>query len=443
MEVPGKAGSGPADPDDFNATAAAAGLVLPSRRRVDPWLAVGVAVLIILASVGIGYATGWLDPAPPRPGYSHPANCVSPVVNLRGSVDALATPLLSGSFANLTANYTRSSGGCIAFELDGTTGDGALTSLAQRSSDFVLLSAPPTPAQSALLPSPIYLFPVLVGSVSVIYNLPGIPGALDLTPADLAGIYLGTVPAWNASALASANPSLARSGLPPLLPVHAAGPSGVTAVFTGYLSTENASWAVAVGSGPSVAWPAGGVATGSGGVLAEVAATPGAIGFVEGPVPVAAGVAVADLQNAAGDYTAPDVPALTAAASAAGSEGNGRAAAQLDWQNISLAEAGGNLTYPLAEFGYAGVFEDLGTAYQGALSGASAWWLLTFFESIVYANATVGPGGSAPLPSDLVNLDAEALAEVRYDGTSVLVGPNDGSDTDPNGAESGGETGAF
>ncbi len=437
MGEPREGGSAPPDPDGFRDDAAAAGLVLPTRKRVDPWLAVGVSVLILLAAVGIGYSTGWLDPAAKSHGFSHPSSCSTPVAELSGSIDSLATPLLNATFANLTANYTRSSGGCIAFHLSPASGDGAVGALADRSSDFVLLSAPLSPAQAALLPMPVYLVPVLLGSVSVVYHLPGLGSGLNLTPAALAGIYLGTVTAWNASAIAGANPGTDLSGAPAITAVHDPGASGVNAVFTQYLASVNAAWAGSVGAGASVAWPTGASVPGT---LAYVAATPGAIGFVEGNVPATAGVGVANLENAAGNFTGPTDPALTAAASAAGTEGNGSAAAHLDWGNVSLATAGGNASYPLAEFGYAGVYEDIGKAYGGSLSDYDAWWLLTFFESIVYANGTAG---SAPLPTNLVNLDASALAEVAYDGTSILVGPSDGTDTDPGGTETGGETGAF
>lgn len=73
------------------------------------------------------------------------------------------------------------------------------------------------------------------GPVCVTYNLPGLKQPLKLTPAALAGIYLGTVKNWRDPAITKSN---SGATLPdkPIVVVHRSDGSGTTNIFTTYLT---------------------------------------------------------------------------------------------------------------------------------------------------------------------------------------------------------------
>ncbi len=420
------------EPSGYEAEARAAGIAAPTASKLNPWMAVGITVVILGASLGIGYSAGWFNPSHPVQPYTHPASCSSPVAELNGSVSSLASPLLNVTFANLTANYTRSTGGCIAFGLTPTSGDAAIGALAAEQTDFVLTSAPLSASQAQSIANPFFLVPVELGAVAVVYDLPGDPAALNLTPGLLAGLYLGTITSWSSPAIADVNPgaSLASGGT--VTAVHQTGATAVNGVFTNYLAAENTSWNVSVGSGASVRWPVGPGESGDASVLDFVAETPGAIGFVEAGGLAISGVGVARIENPAGAFVAPNATTTTDAAAGAGAP---TSASNSAWENLSLLSAPGGESYPIVSFGFVVVYSDLGKAYQGGLSNYDAWWLLTFLEWVANTGqASLLPKGAAPLSGPILTLDGEILTEVSYNGISVLSGPSE------EGTETGGET---
>ncbi|MFO1036832.1 MAG: phosphate ABC transporter substrate-binding protein PstS [Geminicoccaceae bacterium] len=125
-------------------------------------------------------------------------------------------------------------------------------------------------------------FPFIIGGVSPVINVPGIQaGELILDADTLAGIYLGKITRWDDPELQRTNPGLQLPGLPIRL-VRRADGSGTTFLFTDFLTKRVADWAKAVGTGLQVTWPVATLeAKSSAGVVETVAATPGAIGYVE------------------------------------------------------------------------------------------------------------------------------------------------------------------
>lgn len=420
---------------EFASQAKDAGLVLPEPKRTNPWFAAAICAVVIGASLGIGYDTGWFNPHTQTVGYSHPASCQSPLARLTGAVAPTTSSLLNGTFEDLTSNYSASTGSCIAFTLVDAPGASALQDLGNGSSSFVLTGAPyPATAMSGLSET-VFQVPLLLGAIAVVVNLPGAPAGLNLTGNVLAGLYLGAIPAWNATPIAALNPGAELGGAPPVTVVHQAGLSGVNEPFTQFLAQSNATWNLSVGAGPSVAWPTGPGANGSAGVLEYVAATPGAIGYVEAGDLTGTGVQQVRLQNLAGAFTAPNSTATSAAAQSVAFES---AAANQSWGSIEWGNSTDTVSYPLDEFGYAVLFSDLGKAYGGALSDYDGWWLLSFFEWALNGGQSLAvPRGLAAVPPSLISLDASVLTEVSYNGTSILTGPSE------EGTEPGGETGEF
>jgi len=62
----------------------------------------------------------------------------------------------------------------------------------------------------------IQMFPILAGSVVMVFNVPGVP-ELTLSREVLSDIYLGTIVLWNDPAIANLNPSVGFSSLSPFL----------------------------------------------------------------------------------------------------------------------------------------------------------------------------------------------------------------------------------
>jgi len=118
-------------------------------------------------------------------------------------------------------------------------------------------------------------FPMVMGGVVVVVNLPGIESnQLNLTLTQAADIFSGTTVNWKDVA----------AGLPdmPIAIVHRSDGSGTTAIFTGYLSAASADFKAKIGEGKAVKWQGSTVGgKGNAGVAAMVKQIKGAVGYVE------------------------------------------------------------------------------------------------------------------------------------------------------------------
>jgi phosphate transport system substrate-binding protein len=158
-------------------------------------------------------------------------------------------------------------------------------------------------------------FPTVMGGVVPVYNLPGIkPGALRLTGALLADIYLGKVTKWNAAPIAALNKDLKLPDQDITVVARSDG-SGTTFIFTNYLSKASAEWKEKAGNNTSVKWPAGVSGKGNEGVAAYVQRLPGSIGYVEYAYALQNKMSYVQLQNKDGSFVAPNDKSFRAAAS--------------------------------------------------------------------------------------------------------------------------------
>src|SRR4051812_46921035 len=160
-------------------------------------------------------------------------------------------------------------------------------------------------------------FPTVIGGVVPVVNIQGIaPGQLRLNGQVLGDIYLAKITKWNDPAIKALNPSLILPDAP-IAPVRRADGSGTSFIFTNYLSKVNADWKAKVGEGTAVNWPAGVGGKGNEGVAAFVGRLPSAIGYVEYAYVKQNKMAYVLMQNAAGQFVAPDDSAFKAAAAGA------------------------------------------------------------------------------------------------------------------------------
>ena len=160
-------------------------------------------------------------------------------------------------------------------------------------------------------------FPTAIGGVVPVLNVAGIATRqLRLTGPVLADIYLGKITKWNDAAIAKLNPSVKLPDTQ-IAVVRRADGSGTTFIFTNYLSKVSADWKSKVGEGTAVNWPTGAGGKGNEGVSAFVQRLPNSIGYVEYAYAKQNKMAYALLQNADGNFVAPDDATFKAAAAGA------------------------------------------------------------------------------------------------------------------------------
>jgi phosphate transport system substrate-binding protein len=244
-------------------------------------------------------------------------------------------------------------------------GSGAgIRQITDRTVDFGASDATLSDEQLAKAPGLLHL-PATLGAVAVAYNLPGAP-AIKLTPAALAGIFLGQIKAWNDPAIAASNPGVALPTTAVAV-VHRSDGSGTSAIFTDYLSKVSPTWASTVHSGTAVRWPVGLGGKGNEGVTGQLTQLPGAIGYVEVAYAMQNHLSIASLQNKSGEFVAPSIPSTTAAAA-------GYVDAMPDDLRMSLTDSPGKGAYPIVGFTYLLVYTEQTDPVKGPALARFLWW---------------------------------------------------------------------
>jgi phosphate transport system substrate-binding protein len=160
-------------------------------------------------------------------------------------------------------------------------------------------------------------FPMLMGSITPVINLPGVFIAqLKLDGPTLAAIYMGKIRKWNDPALVALNPDLRLPDLP-IKVIYREDKSGTTFNFTNYLSKASADWRRDFGEGLSVKWPVGQAAKGNEGVALKVKDTLGAIGYADYAHAMEQHLDYVQLKNRDGFYVRPNAGSTQAAAAGA------------------------------------------------------------------------------------------------------------------------------
>jgi len=163
----------------------------------------------------------------------------------------------------------------------------------------------------------LYQFPGVVGAITMGYNLPGVKD-LKLSRAAIVAIADGSIKYWD-------NPLIAKANAGVKLPhekltfVHRADGSGTTYNFTYFLSKVSRQWRKAYGAKKSLSWPGDhhiGGKTNSG-VAALLKQTPYSVGYIDYADAKNNSIAMATVQNRAGNYIKPELKAFQAAAAKA------------------------------------------------------------------------------------------------------------------------------
>ncbi len=293
--------------------------------------------------------------------------------------------------------YQKKAGVQISYQSIGS--GGGIRALKAGTVDFGASDAPLSNEETKDMPGPVVHVPTVAGAVVISYNLPGIDKGLRLTPEVIADIFLGKLTRWDDRRISSINPGRKLPNQP-IAVAHRSDGSGTTYIFTNYLAAVSRTWSQRVGAGKSVNWPVGVGAPGNPGVAGVIKQSPGGIGYIELAYAVQNKLPYAQVRNRAGKFVTPSVASTTAAAAGAVK------AMQRDVR-VSVVNAAGADTYPIAGFTYLLVYQRNRSADQGKTIAAFLRWAMTDGQKeaakLLYA----------PLPKAVVTLNEAAINKIR------------------------------
>jgi phosphate transport system substrate-binding protein len=359
----------------------------PRRRRTTALLLVAVAL------IAVGCTTSRTAPATP----TRPAS--GKAAPLTGAGATFPAPIYKKWFAD----FGRRTGARVSYDAVGS-GEGILQFTARRI-DFGATDVPLNDielAQAEAIGGPVLHIPTVLGAVAVAYNLPGVTG-LKLDGQLIGELFLGRVVRWNDRRIAALNPGAQLPDLP-LTIVHRSDSSGTTANFTAFVASQHPEFRSRVGDGKEVSWPTGKGADGNGDLADLIAASPGAVGYVELSYAVDRKLEVAAVKNHAGRFI---VPSSTTAATAA--QDLAGLSAINDFQ-VSPAATTADQAYPITTYTFLVVFQ----RQFDVAKGTALIRLLRYMIGEGQASAT--DLHYAPLPPSLRKL---ILAKLQ-----LLTGPD-------------------
>jgi phosphate transport system permease protein/phosphate transport system substrate-binding protein len=309
---------------------------------------------------------------------------------------------------------------------------GGVRQFTERTVDFGASDAPLTEEEMQALSSstPVHI-PETIGSVVAAYNLPGIDKGLKLTGPVLADIFAGKITRWDDPRISELNPDLSLPTAADIVVVHRSDGSGTTFIWTSYLSQVSPEWNQTVGAGKSVQWTVGLGAQGNEGVSNTVLSTPNSIGYVELTYALTTDMDYASLMNRAGNFVEPTLDSTQAAAQAAimnnasSSSNNittsaavGLPTGDQSWTQVTLLDAPGPDSYPIASFSYLLLYKELSTNID---SMEKAQALAQFVNwAITDGQQFASPLHYVPLPDSVVQHNQQTLRSLTFNGQPVL-----------------------
>lgn len=374
-----------------------------------------VVVVIAVAGLTLGYEEHWF-------GSSGNAGKCGPLT-LQGDGAQFVAPLL----AAWAQQYNAQTGNQVNYPASGS-GTG-LTHFSESPPliDFAVTDDPLSASERGAMPSAPLTIPVIGGALAIVYNLPGLGPSVhvNLTGPILAGIYLGTISAWDDAAIASINPHVSLP-VATIETVHRSGSAGTTYVLSDFLSQENRSWASQVGKGISVSWPRAPAQTASSsnsGLLTTVNSTADSIGYSDLTDVLTLDSSVlgyAAIENPSNQFIAPTL-ANTASAIADKTASLVRVPGSAgDWYNLSMVNANGSRDYPLATFAYMFVYQATDQGYSPSLEKAEI--LVQWLDWTLSTGQGTASGPNlyyAALPASIITVDRAGIASMTYNEAAI------------------------
>ncbi len=240
-------------------------------------------------------------------------------------------------------------------------------------------------------------FPVLVGPITVSFNVPGVK-SLKLDAPTIAGIFQAKITKWNDPKIAALNAGVKLPSTAITI-ARRSDSSGTTQNFSEFL-VEGAPGVWKLGSDSTINWPAdsrGG--NGNGGVAQIVKSTTGAVGYVDYADAKASGLTFASIKNKDGNYIAPSTDSATQAANNVTVKPN---------LTFSAIWASGSGSYPVT-------YQSWVLVYQKQSSSSTTKDLKAYLGYLVGDGQKLLPElGYAPLPS---SMDQKAKAQLSQIGS--------------------------
>ena len=317
-------------------------------------------------------------------------------VDLTGAGATFPQPIYSKWFSD----YAAKTGVRINYQSIGS--GGGIQQLTVGTVDFGASDAPMTDEEmSKAKGGPILHFPTVLGAVVITYNVPDLAQPLSLSGEVIADIFLGRITKWNDSRITSLN---AGATLPArdILVVHRSDGSGTTYIFSDYLAAVSSAWASGPGKGKELKWPVGLGGKGNEGVAGQVKQTPYTLGYVELAYANQNKLPAAKVKNAAGQFVAPAIPSITAAAAGAIE----KLPPTTDYR-VSIVNAPGAGAYPISSFTWLLVYQRQPDATKGKKLVDFMRWALTEGE------ASAAALDYAPLPAAVGKRLIERLATIQ------------------------------
>jgi phosphate transport system substrate-binding protein len=306
---------------------------------------------------------------------------------------------------------------------------GGVRQFTEKTVDFGASDAPLTEEEVQALSSTPVQIPETIGSVVAAYNIAGIDKGLKLTGQILSDIFSGKVTKWDDPKIKELNPDLPLPAND-IVVVHRSDGSGTTFVWASYLSEVSPEWNQTIGAGKSIEWPVGLGAPGNEGVASTIKSTANSLGYVELTYALTTDMDYASLMNRAGNFVEPSLNSTQAAAQAANmnssSSVNGTDSADTmifpsgdqSWANVTLLDAPGSNSYPIASFSYLLLYKELSTNVD-SIGKAKAMaefvrWAITDGQQFA------SPLHYVPLPDSIVQHNQETLRSLTFNGQPVL-----------------------
>lgn len=207
--------------------------------------------------------------------------------------------------------------------------------------------------------------PVVLIAIVPIYKVPGLTQELRFSGELLSEIYLGQVKTWNAPQIAKLNPNVTLPNLPITVIYRPAG-KGTNYVFTDFLSKASARFREEIGVTPSPKWPVGIPAERSSDMADKVAATPGALGYVELQYAIQQKLLYGLVLNPSGKFVKGSAESVAEACRSV-------EAPKWDKLTVSLTNAPGPNAFPITSFSWIYVRTTPDPARKAALNDFLNW----------------------------------------------------------------------
>jgi phosphate transport system substrate-binding protein len=356
-----------------------------------------VAIVILIGSVA---AYAYLSQPPSN----------QETVSLTGSGATFPQPFINSTIQAYTTQNPN-----VQINYQGVGSGSGINAFTSKTVDFACTDAALSASQREAAPNAVHI-PETIGAITVAYNIPGVSSGLRLTGPILADIYLGTITNWNDARITSINPDLSMPNNAIVL-VRRSDSSGTTNWFTKYLSAVSSTWNTEVGTGTTVEWQGTTIgASGNSNVAATVSSTDYAIGYVELAYALQNNIAVAEVQNAAGNYIVPSLDSTTAAAQSIPT--SGLPAGDGDWAGVSLLNAPGDQAYPIVTPTYMLLYKELNVV--PGMTESKANELVSYIWYVVHdGQQLAAPLEYASLPSNLVQINESTLNSITFNGQPV------------------------